>query len=107
MMIMKGTGKLVVGIILLLVAGGRVGLAQQSLRWKFQPGEKLKVAVQQKTESMTRVADQSLKMTVDLSIEEKWDVKAVAENGLATIDRSLTRIQPLRCRGRDHLRFGQ
>ena len=93
MMIMKGRGKLVVGILLLLVAGGRFGQAEQSLRWKFQPDEKMKVTVQQKTESMTRVADQSLKMTVDLSVEEKWDVKAVAENGLATIERSLTRIQ--------------
>ena len=93
MMIMKGRGKLVVGILLLLVAGGRFGQAEQSLRWKFQPDEKMKVTVQQKTESMTRVADQSLKMTVDLSVEEKWDVKAVSENGLATIERSLTRIQ--------------
>jgi hypothetical protein len=92
-MIMKGTGKILLGTVLLLVAGAQQGLAQQQLRWKFQPGEQFKVTVEQKTVSTTRVADQSLKMMVELAVEEKWDVRQVAASGVATIDRSLTRIQ--------------
>ena len=92
-MMIRGTGKIMLGTVLLLVASGPVCLAQQELRWKFRPGEQLKVSVEQKTVSNTRVADQSLKMTVQLTVEEKWEVKEVAENGVATIDRSLTLIK--------------
>ncbi len=84
---------MLLGTLLLLFASGPVCLAQQELGWKFQPGQQLKVSIEQKTESHTRVADQSLKMTVQLSVEEKWDVKEVAEDGVATIDRSHTRIK--------------
>jgi len=81
--------------ILLLVLSSPVCFGQQVLRWKFQPGDQFKVTTEQKTESNTQAADQSLKMTIQLTVEEQWDIKQVDEKGVAEIARSLTRIQLL------------
>jgi hypothetical protein len=81
--------------VLLLVAS-RSAHAQTLLRWKFTPGETLRyVSTLEMTEN-ARIADKipvTVTMTIGFTYDDTWKIKSVDKAGVATIDRTIDRIQ--------------
>lgn len=67
--------------------------AQQTLRWKFAPGQKLPYDIVQKMDMQMDVAGRQQDMTMNHTIETVWVVKSVAEDGTATIGQQIKRVK--------------
>jgi hypothetical protein len=65
--------------------------AQTTLRWKLAPGQKLAVAMTQKTTSEVAYSGKKTSTAIDLSAELTWKVLG-AENDQFTIEQSLDRM---------------
>ena len=66
------------------------------LRWKFRPGETLHYVLKQEMIEKVQFADKT-PMTITLPIvfayDDAWKIKSVDKEGVATIDRTIDRIQ--------------
>lgn len=83
-----------VGLLLLVVAGfGGADAGAATLRWKFQPGEKLHYALEQKTVTSMQGGPQEIKSTMSQTIDMEWVVKEVGSDGLASLTQTVTRIR--------------
>ena len=87
----------VVPLLLILVVelccAASPAVAQQTLRWKFQPGLLYRVTFQQETTSKTPVGDQAIEVRLQMTMEMDWKIIQVDEAGLATMEQSFTRIR--------------
>lgn len=64
---------------------------ETQLRWRFQPGEKLLVKIEQQTRTETEVNARPITMTVNMLFEMEWSVDSVDEAG-ARMTQEFTRI---------------
>jgi hypothetical protein len=83
------------GLLLLVVAGFRGSTAAQAatLRWKFQPGETLHYAMDQKTITSVKGGPQDIKSTMSQTIDMEWVVKDISADGLASLTQTVTRVR--------------
>jgi hypothetical protein len=77
-----------------LLAAGSLAHAQTLLRWKFKPGETLHyVLTQQLIEKAQLIGKTPTTMTMGLSYDDVWKIDSVDKEGVATINRTIDRIQ--------------
>lgn len=82
------------GLTLLFVLVSTVSLpAQTTLRWKFQQGQQFKQVIEQTMNMTAKVGDQDIETKMNQTIDAKWNITAVDEQGTATIEQDFTRIQ--------------
>ncbi len=75
----------------LLVSGN--GMAQESLQWKFQSGETLKYAVQQKMQTSLMSGGRTFNSSLQQTMNMSWKIGAVASSGDASMTQSVDRVQ--------------
>lgn len=83
------------GCIVIAVCLGLLGLstaAANELRWKFKSGESYLAKIEQKSEVTSTVAGTPTVMTLETGLELAWQVKAVDEQGIATIGQKFQRL---------------
>ena len=88
--------RLLVGICGYLVLGPVCGIsveAQQTLRWKFQPGMHYQVSFDQTTLSKTQADQESIQVRLHMGMEMQWKVSQVDHAGTATMEQAFTRIR--------------
>jgi hypothetical protein len=73
-------------------ASSRTASAQESLRWKFAPGETLKYSMEQQTSQLVKVQDREFKTSLNQTIDLHWDVKGVSD-GVADMRQTIDRIR--------------
>jgi hypothetical protein len=79
-----------------LLAAGRSADAQTLLRWKFKPGETRRYVLTQEMTEKVQMGDKMpmpITMSLHFTYEDLWRVKSVDREGIATIDRSIDRMQ--------------
>lgn len=79
------------GIVSLLFVAP--ALAQETLRWKFEPGTEWLVALDQQSDVSTTVASKSTTMTVHSGMEVAWKVVSVEPSGNAVISQKFRRFR--------------
>lgn len=79
------------GIISLLLAAPV--LAQETLRWKFEPDTQWLVTFDQQSDILTTVSSKSTTMTVHSGMEVAWKVLSVEASGNAIISQRLQRFR--------------
>lgn len=83
-----------VGLLLLVVTGLAGSTARAAtLRWKFQPGETLHYAMDQKTVTSVKGGPQDIKSTMSQTIDMEWVVKEIGDDGLTHLTQKVTRIR--------------
>lgn len=83
----------IVAISFLWSLGSVPSLGQaEELKWKFETGDKLKVTFRQTFEQESVVNFKSSTMVLDMTMVMNWDVVAVDEKGVATIQQKFTRL---------------
>lgn len=65
---------------------------QETLRWKFKPGDVLRYRMQQDTQQRQIVAGQETKNTMQQTLEQTWKVKQVVGDGSAQIGITFDRM---------------
>jgi len=88
--------RLLVGIWSCLALGLVCGTsveAQQTLRWKFQPGMQYQVSFDQTTLSKTQADQESIHVRLHMGMAMLWKVTQVDNAGTATMDQAFTRIR--------------
>ncbi|MEC9003235.1 MAG: DUF6263 family protein [Planctomycetota bacterium] len=88
--------RLLVGICGYLVLGPVCGIsveAQQTLRWKFQPGMQYQVSFDQTTLSKTQADQESIQVRLHMGMAMQWKVTQVDNAGTATMEQAFTRIR--------------
>ena len=75
-----------------LVCGASVE-AQQTLRWKFQPGMQYQVSFDQATLSKTQADQESIQVRLHMVMAMQWKVIQVDDAGTATMEQAFTRIR--------------
>jgi hypothetical protein len=75
-----------------LVCGTSVE-AQQTLRWKFQPGTQYQVSFDQTTSSKTQAGQESIQVRLHMGMTMQWKVMQVDAAGTATMEQAFTRIR--------------
>ncbi|HND51923.1 MAG TPA: DUF6263 family protein [Pirellulaceae bacterium] len=63
-----------------------------TLRWKLVAGQKFVVSYNQKVDTETSFGGKPLKLAIDSTIEQDWQVEAVDAEGVATISQSVRRV---------------
>lgn len=66
--------------------------AADELRWKFKTGDAYLAKIEQKSEVTSTVAGTPTVMTLETGLELGWQVKAVDEQGVATIGQKFQRL---------------
>lgn len=81
--------------MLTAVAGlAATGAAQESLSWKFQPGETLHYVVVQKVDmDMSVPGEQSQKMSTNQTMDMLWKISDVQSDGVATMTQMVDRVR--------------
>lgn len=81
--------------LLAVVAGmAATGIAQESLAWKFQPGETLRYVVVQKVDmDMSVPGEQVQKMSTNQTMDMLWKISDVNADGLAKMAQVVDRVQ--------------
>src|SRR5262249_6666756 len=84
-----------VGLLAAVVclAGGRPAPAQTTLRYKFKEGDKLRYAMEQKTNMEMMVAGQNIQMEIGQNVGMTWNVLSVGKDGKAKITQKFDRIR--------------
>ncbi len=80
----------------LLLAASSSAQAQTRLRWKFKPGETLHYVTTMGMIEKAQIAGKTpttITMTMDASYDDAWKIQSVDKEGVATIDRTIERIQ--------------
>jgi hypothetical protein len=83
---------LVLAMFTCLAAARDSAAAEKLLRWKFEPGQKLRVVCTQESRLETSVNNVPLDMQIDMGLEMLWSVDSVDADGTATITQSFTRL---------------
>lgn len=80
--------------LLVLIVVCAPAAAQQPLRWKFQPGQKLHIKIVQNSRLETsKKGDKPLKLTDERLMELDWEVESVDADGAARMTQSFTRVR--------------
>src|SRR5262249_4284979 len=76
----KSSGVRPACLVVVLLAGlaATTAQAQTTLRWKFQPNEKLNYQMDQKMTSKASAGGQNLTSTMDQTVDTTWEVKSVS-----------------------------
>jgi len=82
----------VVAAFALLATARDATAAEKLLRWKFEPGQKLRVVCTQESRMETSVNNQPLDVQIDMGLEMLWSVESVEADHTATITQSFTRL---------------
>ncbi|SIO45478.1 hypothetical protein SAMN05444166_4868 [Singulisphaera sp. GP187] len=83
-----------VGWLLLVVAGFSGASAHAAtLHWKFQPGETIHYAMDQKTITSVKGGPQDIKSTMSQTIDMDWGVKEIGADGLTRLTQTVTRVR--------------
>jgi Tol biopolymer transport system component len=79
----------------LLIVASSSAEAQTRLRWKFRPGETLRYGITMAMIEKAQLADKQppMTITVGFAYDDAWKVKSVDKDGVATIDRTIDRMQ--------------
>jgi hypothetical protein len=67
--------------------------AQTTLRWKFQKGQQLSQVIEQTMNMNAKAGDLDIETKMNQTIDAKWNVTAVNDQGIATIEQDFTRIR--------------
>ena len=81
--------------LLAAVAGmATTGIAQESLSWKFQPGETLRYVVVQKVDmDMSVPGEQTQKMSTNQTMDMLWKINDIGADGTAKMAQVVDRVQ--------------
>jgi len=66
--------------------------AQTSLAWKFVVGQQMDVELTQRVETETQFTGKPVRVTVDTTLEQRWQVEQVAEDGTANVTQEFRRL---------------
>ena len=68
-------------------------VAQETLRWKFEPETQWRVAFEQQSDIVTTVSSKSTTMTVHSGMELAWKIMSVEPSGNAVISQKLQQFR--------------
>lgn len=94
---MKQQRKLTATRMTLVVAGvvfcaAAAPAAEKPLRWKLKPGEVFDVRFAQQSETKTSVLSKTIEVSVDMTMDMRWQVASVDQDGSAQLKQSFTRL---------------
>src|SRR5690349_8570412 len=84
--------RFVCGSLLLMLVASPAN-AQTLLRWKFKPGQKFALAIEQDTTVQTMVNAPPESASLDMAMDLAWNVLDVDNSGTATMAQSFTRLK--------------
>lgn len=82
-------GCMILGVVTCLT--GPVS-AQTMLAWKFVAGQQMSVELTQRVETETQFTGKPVRITIDTTLEQDWQVDEVADDGAATVTQEFRRI---------------
>jgi hypothetical protein len=89
----RGSWKVVALAAAVLLAGSGTTQAQKLIRWKFQPGQTLRYAMEQEQSQNVKVGDTPVTMTVTTTITMTQKIDAVDPQGVASVTQTIDRMQ--------------
>lgn len=89
---------LFLGLAVLATSGEARGQAAapaepRLLRWKWQAGDEFTVALTQITDTLTTVNKTATRLRAELGTELTWRIEAVADDGVAQVQQTLSRLR--------------
>jgi hypothetical protein len=69
------------------------GATAAELRWKFKPGEELQYILSRSTEGKINLSGSDIVFNLQMIFDTSWKPTAIAADGIADIDLTVTRIQ--------------